>query len=240
MKKSDLVVGKHIVQMRNGYKCLLVYSGEGTVLEFVRDISNVSNLSSYRDDLIHNNNKDFDVIKVGLITFTSGIFEDIKWIWERKELKHNAENCFQNKDGVYIKIKKVENNKYIVDYINKYGEHVDISIIKWNDEDFVDFIPYTPIERPEFKDDDVVRCIEDHKNWGTDIKVGQLERIYRCDKVSGSNQYGCVIDYKNHNIIRVITKEHFDKWAIVDKNTLTVEELKNLGFNVEVKKVLTL
>ena len=84
MKKSDLVAGKHVVEMRNGDIALLVYSAKGTVLEFVGSKMNICNLESYNDDLSQKMSE-FDIMKVGLITYITGLFEDIKWIWDESK-----------------------------------------------------------------------------------------------------------------------------------------------------------
>ena len=230
MKKSDLVAGKHVVQMRNGDNYLVLESEEyGLILS-----KNESwcRLNTHKKDLTFPKKRKLDIVKVGLIDFVTldDLQNDnrIEWIWERKKLQHNVGDCFKGKHGVYVKIKKVENNKYIVDYINEYGEYFDISIIEWDDEDFESeaFIPYTPIERPEIQVDDVVRFIgEDCEAY----KTGDLKRII-----------GITKDWFNLNKIGVYNtvwrKDTFhQKWVLVDKNTLTLEELKNLGFEVEVK-----
>lgn len=83
MRKSDLVVGKHIVKYRNGEVGLLVDTIDTKY--FSNTDSCLSEFTNLDDNLKSLYNGGYDVMEVGMVTASSGIFEDIRWIWKRKE-----------------------------------------------------------------------------------------------------------------------------------------------------------
>ena len=84
MNVNDLVVGKHIVQLRNGKIGTLMYDGDDGY-DSITVITSKSNECTPS----FNDNDEFDIVKVGTPTFMAdyGIFEKPKWIWveETKE-----------------------------------------------------------------------------------------------------------------------------------------------------------
>lgn len=79
--------------------------------------------------------------------------------------------------------------------------------------------------KPKFKVDDVIKCIED-TSWG---KVGDIRRVFGVTENNGYISYDTILK-KGHHICESIE----GKFIVVDKDTLTVKELKDLGFEVSV------
>ena len=173
MKKSDLVVGKHYAKLRSGMVTLLMLQSD--IPMFIGENQSEVSLRRLNSDLLHCEEKksyrEFDVMAIGVRNNGfSKIFEDIKWIWELKELKHNVGDCFKNKHGNYWKIMGKENNYYQIAKIDKYGRIIDdgYPTSYFTDEDFKNDEPYTPIERPK-KKEMTIKEIEDI--LGYEIKV---------------------------------------------------------------------
>ena len=113
MTKQDLKSGM-IVELRNGNNCLILEnncSSEGKSV--FKKWSCVCHLERYNDDLTHEKNKDYDIVKVS--TFYNSAIANLEafacgykptWQWERKEPKELTVSEIEKLLGYPVKIVK--------------------------------------------------------------------------------------------------------------------------------------
>ena len=158
MKKIDLVSGKHIVELRNSSRLLVVG-------DFLPDIdgSGYTGLMSYTEDLKHISSNKFDICKVYQIIFrmslpilANNMDTACKLVWERKpELSEVEKVILENVDKKYKYIARDEGgNLFIYSssgiekfmnewcYWNDKGVHFSFAVfnklfkmVKWEDEE---------------------------------------------------------------------------------------------------------
>ena len=112
MKKSDLIAGRHVVEIRNGDKYLIFDSEDGKFMYQVD--GGFMNLEGYDEDMLKiNKNKSYDIMKVfevKTICNCGGLNRKdnryLTLIWEREEPKEMTMAELEEKLGYKVKIVK--------------------------------------------------------------------------------------------------------------------------------------
>ena len=127
MKKSELIVGRHIVKYRHGGIGLLI---NGIDKHYFSDLNTChSSPDNLDENLMSTSNyagcHEYDIMEIGCITGTTGIFKGIEWIWKRNEYPKigytisvetsEGKNLIEgkvvaidkNKDRIYYEVTKV-------------------------------------------------------------------------------------------------------------------------------------
>lgn len=112
MKKSDLIAGKHVVEIRNGDKYLIFDSKEGKFMYGIHH--RLMDLEGYDEDLTRNSaDKKYDITKVYELKCPASQYsikerceEYLTLVWERTEPKEMTMAELEEKLGYKVKIVK--------------------------------------------------------------------------------------------------------------------------------------
>lgn len=114
MKKSDLISGRTIVQLRNGRTYLMINN------RFARE-EGFTDICNFKDDLTYKSSRYFppinlDIVKVAIYDLECHALEAfitkyIEWDWERPEIKEMTLEQIEEALGYKIEIVKEETDE---------------------------------------------------------------------------------------------------------------------------------